>query len=101
MRKKTIMLPALMWAATIQGTEGDDVLTGTESRDVIIPFGGNDVDDARGGNDTIYGGPGRDLIDCAYLETRSGDSEDTAYANRGEDTVVDCKTVIYPDPTSG
>ena len=114
-------------AANIKGTEGDDpALTGTESRDTINPFAGNDTVYALGGNDdvrhsfgedtiyggagndtlrggrgtdTLYGGPGKDLIDCAYLETRASDVADTAYATRGEDTVVDCKTVIYSDPT--
>jgi hypothetical protein len=47
----------------------------------------------------IYGGPGRDLIDCAWLATRAGDEEDTAYYTPGQDTVVDCKTKITPDPT--
>lgn len=102
-----------------QGTGGDDEIRGTQSRDVIIPYDGNDVvyandgnddvrhsfgddvirggagnDTLRGGrgNDTIYGGPGKDLIDCAYLETRSGDTGDTAYAD-SLDTVVDCKTI--------
>ncbi len=131
--RKTILLLASMasavliasgvaWAATVQGTGGDDVLEGTESRDVLIPYDGNDTVDAKGGNDevrhsfgndiikggpgndtlrggrgndTIYGGPGRDLIDCAYLETRTGDDGDTAYYTPSEgDRVVDCKTVI-------
>ena len=46
----------------------------------------------------IYGGPGKDLIDCAYLETRADDVADTAYVD-SEDTVVDCKDV-YEDPTT-
>ena len=114
------------WAANVQGTGGDDVLSGTENRDTINPFDGNDTvralggnddvrhsfgndtiyggagnDTLRGGrgNDAIYGGPGKDLIDCAYLETRSGDVADTAYYTPGQDTVVDCKTKISPDPT--
>ncbi len=113
-------------AANIKGTGGNDVLEGTPSRDVLIPFDGDDTvyagggsddvrhsfgddlikggpgnDTLRGGrgNDVIYGGAGRDLIDCAYLETRSGDTGDTAYYTPGEDTVVDCKTKITPDPT--
>ncbi len=32
-----LLASGVAWAATIQGTEGDDVLSGTESRDVIIP----------------------------------------------------------------
>ena len=113
-------------AANLKGDEFDNVITGTQSRDTINPFSGNDTVYALGGNDdvrhsfgddyieggagndtlrggrgtdTIYGGPGKDLIDCAYLETRADDVGDTAYATRGEDTVVDCKTVIYSDPT--
>ena len=49
-------------------------------------------------SDAIYGGPGKDLIDCAYLETRADDVGDTAYAD-SEDTVVDCKDV-RDDPTT-
>jgi Ca2+-binding RTX toxin-like protein len=113
-------------AANIKGTEGDDELYGTTSRDTIIPFGGDDTvyalgsnddvrhsfgndtiyggagkDTLRGGrgSDVIYGGPGSDLIDCAWLETRVSDVADTAYYTPGEDTVVDCKTKITPDPT--
>jgi Ca2+-binding RTX toxin-like protein len=112
-------------AANIKGTEGDDVLYGTDSRDTIIPFAGNDTVYAKGrnddvrhsfgndkiwgeegndvlrggrGTDVITGGPGQDLIDCAYLETRAGDTGDTAYADN-EDTVVDCKDV-FDDPTT-
>jgi Ca2+-binding RTX toxin-like protein len=112
-------------AAHIKGDGSDNVLTGTESRDTINPFGGNDMVYALGGNDyvrhsfgddtiyggagrdtlrggrgtdTIYGGPEKDLIDCAYLETRADDVADTAFADR-EDTVVDCKDV-KDDPTT-
>ena len=112
-------------AATVKGTSGDDVLYGTPSRDVINPFNGNDVvyadggnddvrhsygndkiyggagnDTLRGGfdNDEIWGGPGKDLIDCAYIASRDkGEAYDIAHAVRGEDTVVDCKTVVYDD----
>jgi Ca2+-binding RTX toxin-like protein len=89
-------------AANIKGTGGNDVLEGTPSRDVLIPFDGNDTLRGGRGNDVIYGGAGRDLIDCAYLETRSGDTGDTAYYTPGEDTVVDCPAATsYPsDPTN-
>ena len=57
--RKTILLLASMasavliasgvaWAATVQGTGGDDVLEGIESRDVLIPYDGNDTVDAKG-----------------------------------------------------
>ena len=48
----------------------------------------------------IYGGPGEDLIDCAYKATRAHDDGDTAYYIPGEDVVVDCKTKNPLDPTS-
>jgi len=114
-------------AASVQGGSGDDTLYGTPNRDNINPFGGSDVvyalggnddvrhsygddkilggsgnDTLRGGfdNDEIWGGPGRDLIDCAYLESRDkGEAYDIAHAVRGEDTVVDCKTVLWDDTT--
>lgn len=115
-------------AANIKGDKFDNVLTGTSSRDTINPFAGNDTvyalggsddvrhsygddyifggseaDTLRGGfgNDVIWGGPGKDLIDCAYLESRDkGEAYDTAYANRAEeDVVVDCKTVVWDDGT--
>ena len=112
-------------AATVKGTGGNDYLVGTSSRDVLIPYSGNDVvyayggnddvrhsygndkiyggagdDTLRGGfdNDEIWGGPGKDLIDCAYVASRDkGEAYDIAHAVRGEDTVVDCKTVVYDD----
>ena len=54
----------------------------------------------RGGfdNDEIWGGPGKDLIDCAYVASRDkGEAYDIAHAVLGEDTVVDCKTVVHDD----
>jgi RTX calcium-binding nonapeptide repeat (4 copies) len=116
-------------AANIKGDENNNVLTGTSSRDTIIPFGGNDTvyalggnddvrhsygndyifggsgdDTLRGGfgNDVIWGGPDKDLIDCAYLESRDkGEAYDTAYASRADrDVVVDCKTVHWDQDTT-
>ena len=84
--------------ANVQGTGGDDVRH-SFGDDVIYGGSGNDTLRGGRGSDVIYGGAGRDLIDCAYLENRTGDTEDTAYATRGADTVVDCKTVTYSDPT--
>ena len=43
-------------AATIVGTEGNDVLVGTSGRDVIVGLGGRDVIQAEGGNDLVCGG---------------------------------------------
>jgi Ca2+-binding RTX toxin-like protein len=98
----TMALPVLLasgvaWAANVQGTGGNDVLTGTTSRDVILPFDGNDTvyadppgstkggnDDVRHsfGDDTIYGGPGNDTL-------RGGRGTDTIYGGPGKD-LIDC-----------
>ena len=50
--------------ATIEGTNGDDVLTGTSGDDVIAGLSGNDTINGMGGNDTICGGDGNDTIDA-------------------------------------
>jgi Ca2+-binding RTX toxin-like protein len=122
-----LLASGIALAATVKGDENDNVLTGTPNRDVINPFAGNDTVYAKGGNDDvrhsygndkifggsgndtlrggfdndeIWGGPGRDLIDCAYLESRDkGEDYDVAHAVLGQDTVVDCKTVVYDDTT--
>jgi serralysin len=43
-------------AATIVGTEGDDVLRGTDGADVISGLGGTDIIDGLGGADLLCGG---------------------------------------------
>jgi hypothetical protein len=58
----------------------------------VYANGGGDEVRHSFGDDTIYGGSGRNLIDCAYKATRAADVADTAYHNPNEDTVVDCKT---------
>ena len=49
-------------AATIVGTEGDDVLRGTERRDIMVGLGGNDILRGLGGDDLICGDNGRDRL---------------------------------------
>ncbi|MFC2177001.1 C25 family cysteine peptidase [Actinomycetota bacterium] len=53
-------------AATLIGTEGDDVLWGTEGNDVIVGLGGNDVIYGLGGNDLICGGEGDDELSPGF-----------------------------------
>ena len=47
-------------AATLVGTNGNDVLSGTSGKDVIAARGGNDRISAKGGNDVVCGGGGKD-----------------------------------------
>ena len=49
-------------AATIVGSEENDVLTGTPERDVIVGLGGNDRIKGLGGDDLLCGGDGNDKI---------------------------------------
>jgi Hemolysin-type calcium-binding repeat (2 copies). len=67
----SLALPASVLAATIDGTNGNDVLFGTSGADTINGLGGNDLvygargDDTIGGglgNDALFGGPGADSL---------------------------------------
>ena len=85
----------------VYALDGDDTVHHSYGDDKIYGGGGNDTLRGGFGNDEIWGGPGRDLIDCAYVESRDkGEDSDTAHAVRGEDTVVDCKTIEYDDTST-
>jgi len=49
-------------AATIVGTDGNDLITGTEQRDVIAALGGDDEVNSLGGKDAICGKSGNDKL---------------------------------------
>jgi len=49
-------------AATITGTDGDDLIYGTVGNDVISAGAGDDIIKGRGGMDTICGNTGDDII---------------------------------------
>ena len=65
-------------AATIVGTEGNDVLSGTPGRDVIAGLGGDDMVSGLAGNDVICGGPGNDTL-------KGGKGNDELYGHKGND----------------
>ena len=67
-------------AATIVGSDGDDVLTGTDGADVIAGLGGNDRIDGLEGDDLICGDEGNDTI-------RAGRGEDTVLGGDGNDVI--------------
>ena len=84
--------------ATIEGTNGDDVLTGTSGDDVIAGLSGNDIINGMGGNDTICGGSGDDTITAGdgnnYIEGNegsdiitSGSGNDEIYGGNADDTI--------------
>ena len=95
---------------TIDGTNGNDILTGGEGDDVVRGYAGEDIistgagnDTVNGGNgiDTIYGGDGDDLLkggeenvggDYIYGETgndllNGGGGDDTLYGGAGDDNL--------------
>src|SRR5215207_7267007 len=67
-------------AATIVGTNGNDVRTGSQGRDVIAGLGGNDTLSGLGGNDVICGGAGKDTL-------KGGKGKDKLYGQKGKDTL--------------
>jgi Ca2+-binding RTX toxin-like protein len=67
-------------AATIVGTEGNDVRTGSQGPDVIVGLGGNDTLSGLRGDDLICGGPGRDTLN-------GGKGKDTLLGQKGKDAL--------------
>jgi hypothetical protein len=67
-------------AATIVGTEGNDVRVGSLGQDVIAGLGGNDTLSGIAGNDVICGGAGRDLL-------KGGKGKDSLLGQKGKDTL--------------
>jgi Ca2+-binding RTX toxin-like protein len=72
------------YAATINGTSGNDNLTGTAYADNINGHAGADTLRGSGGNDTIWGGPHGDTLfgdagaDTLYSFSPSGQRNDMA-----------------------
>jgi RTX calcium-binding nonapeptide repeat (4 copies) len=65
------MTTTAAFAATITGTNGNDVLKGTDSRDTIRARGGDDRVYGFKGNDALYGGRGNDRIWGVVVTTTS------------------------------
>jgi Ca2+-binding RTX toxin-like protein len=67
-------------AATLSGTNGNDVIKGTPGNDVIQAFGGTDVIFGLAGNDTICGGDGDDVV-------QGSDGLDLLFGEAGNDVL--------------
>ena len=65
-------------AATIVGTEGDDIIDGTAGDDVVVALGGNDTIRTRRGHDVVCAGAGDDLV-------IGGSGKDLLFGGRGAD----------------
>lgn len=77
-------------AATIVGTQANDVLNGTNGNDVIVGLGGNDIIRGFGGRDTLCGDAGRDRIDGGRQNDVifGGDNGDLLKGGTGADWLV-------------
>jgi Ca2+-binding RTX toxin-like protein len=67
-------------AATIVGTDGNDVRSGSQGQDVIVALGGNDTLSGLGGNDVICGGAGKDTL-------KGGKGKDSLLGQKGKDAL--------------
>lgn len=68
--------------ATVDGTDGDDVLVGTPRSDLILAGGGNDLICGGGGGDYIHPGDGDDRVD-------GGGGDDLVAFTASEPLIVD------------
>lgn len=106
-----------VYAGTLRGTGGDDVIVGTNDVDIILAGNGDDLVCAldkndevygQGGNDEIYGNKGADLLvggldnDLIFGgrgndEIRGGEGDDELYGDRGDDLVygADGRDLLY------
>ncbi len=90
-------------AATIIGTNGDDVIVGTNKADVIVTFGGNDTITGGNGADVICSGFGDDVIDGGngkdYIDAGAGD--DVVDGGNGKDVIFGGADDDYLDGGKG
>ncbi len=89
-----------VWAATINGTAGNDTLRGGARADKIYGKGGNDTLFGAGGNDILVGGPGKDLLvgGVGADTLRCGPGRDTAIRDARDNVASDCEVVRGPKP---
>ncbi len=69
-------------AASLEGTDGRDVIEGTDRAEEISGLGEDDTLNGRDGRDAVRGGDGVDEVSC-------GGSADKAYGNAGDDYLID------------
>ncbi len=104
------IVPALAPAVTLDGGEGDDVLTAAEGDDTVLGWegddtlaggDGNDSLDAAGGRDTADGGAGADsivLLDKLTDAAWCGTGRDKVRAEVLDQLDIACERVDYGPP---
>ncbi|MBU1278123.1 MAG: hypothetical protein KJ875_05580 [Alphaproteobacteria bacterium] len=94
-------------AATIEGTDGNDIISGTSSNDILLGLAGADVFVASSGGDTINGGDGIDTVDYSLSTIAANIDLQFSSLNSGaaaSDTLVSIENVIgtrYDDVIKG
>lgn len=78
-------------AASINGTNGNDILRGTRNADKIYGKKGNDSLFGLAGNDLLVPGPGADIVRC-------GSGRDTVRADKADKVSTDCEVVLGITP---
>ncbi|CAE7822018.1 frpC [Symbiodinium microadriaticum] len=78
-----------IWFASIQGTEGDDVLNGTEFGERMEGLGGNDTLNGLGGDDRLEGGDGDDVLNGGAGDDNfeDGPGNDQVFGGAGSDFI--------------
>jgi hypothetical protein len=77
----TMNRPSPDEALTVDGGDGDDVITGGDFNDLLIGGRGSDTINGGAGDDLIFGGRGKDAVN-------GGIGHDTAFLNGGDDSFV-------------
>ena len=95
-----VLAAGSVWAATVQGTAGNDTLRGGAGADRIYGKGGNDKLIGAAGNDLLVGGPGNDrLVGGTGADTlRCGPGRDSVTRDVHDTVAKDCEIVGGPKP---
>lgn len=93
---------------TIYGGDGQDTLAGGDANDYLDGGTGNDRASGGSGDDVVSGGKGDDTLDAGDgtdviytgfgTDSVTGDANDTAYYQDGEDSVEGVGTKTHVDP---
>jgi Ca2+-binding RTX toxin-like protein len=77
---------AVIPAAVIDGTEGDDLLIGSAHEDTINGLGGDDFLDGGAGSNDLNGGDGDDTLISGYLP--SNEQGSSLWGDEGNDLLI-------------
>ncbi|ADD42539.1 M91 family zinc metallopeptidase [Stackebrandtia nassauensis] len=84
---------------TLAGGDANDYLDGGTGNDKVTGGGGNDVVSGGKGDDTLDGGEGKDVMYSGFgKDSVTGDADDTAYVQDGEDKVDGVGTKHHVKP---